>query len=382
MFKFKKKIKVYFIAQYRAGLDKFASVVDEMKQDNSFDVKVLAVPNDISDLTENKDFDFWKKRFGDITVNALIDKDTWFDLKKEKPDYVFIQRPYDNLVPNVYSKTVISNYTKICYIPYAFSLANLFDIMMPQSEMVYLSIIFAENDEMNEYYEGLIKSIDDKKKRKSYNFGYPSLDEAKKCIESMGSAFDNFKRNKINVLWTPRWSVDKNIIETSFFDYKDSIVKYFKNNKDYNLVFRPHPLTFNNFVEKKIMTQKEVDNYLNIFKDNLHYDQSGRYFNTFGDTDVLITDFSSIIVEFMLFKKPIIYTQKEPYKKTKYMAELEKVFYKVKNEKELYKVLDELKKGVDPLKEKREKLADELFMKYDGQVAYRIKETIKNDYKK
>ena len=64
------------------------------------------------------------------------------------------------------------------------------------------------------------------------------------------------------------------------------------------------------------------------------------------------------------------------------MGELEKVFYKVKNEKELYKVLDDLRKGIDPLKAKREKLADELFMKYDGQVAYRIKETIKNDYKK
>ena len=104
--------------------------------------------------------------------------------------------------------------------------------------------------------------------------------------------------------------------------------------------------------------------------------------DTFKDTDVLVTDFSSIIPEFFLFNRPIVFTQKDTYKKLKYLEKLETVFYKVKNQKELFKVLDNLQKGIDPLKEKRDKLSKELLKQYDGKVAYRIKEYIKEDYNK
>lgn len=379
---FKRKIKVYFIAQYEAGVDKFCSVVKEMQKDPKFDVKVLAVPNNINNMNENVEYDFWYNKFGDITINSL-DNGKWYNLKKKKPDYVFIQRPYDDYLPHEYKMQTMFEYTKICYIPYAFTIAKIYDIMFNIDEARYMNIVFSDHEESDEYYNKIFKEINDGIKRYTVNLGYPSLDESKIRANEDKSLFKKIdSKTKINYLWTPRWTTDKNAVETSFFDYKDTLVKYFKKNKECKLVFRPHPLTFKNFIEKKLMSEKEVKNYLDNFNNNLLYDNSSEYFDTFRDTDVLITDFSSIIVEFMLFKKPIIYTQKEPYKKTKYMGELEKVFYKVKNEKELYKVLDDLRKGIDPLKAKREKLADELFMKYDGQVAYRIKETIKNDYKK
>ena len=104
-----------------------------------------------------------------------------------------------------------------------------------------------------------------------------------------------------NILWTPRWTTDKYAVETSFFDYKDCMIEYAKKNSNVNLVFRPHPLTFNNFIEKKLMTKKEVKDYISKFKDNLYYDKSNEYMETFKDTDILVTDFSSIVMEFLLF---------------------------------------------------------------------------------
>ena len=376
----KKKIKVFFIAQYKAGSDKFESVVKEMQKDDIFDVKVLAIPNDINNLRKNEDFDYWNNIFNGITIDA-IENNSWFDLKKEKPDYVFIQRPYDGLVPIEYRKTTLREYTKVCYIPYGFSMVSIFDISMKQEDMESIDIIFAEHEEVNEFYKNLINSIDDDKKRISICLGYPSLDKAKEKADSQNSAFKMIdKKMQNNILWTPRWTTDKDAVETSFFDYKDNLIEYAKKRTNINLVFRPHPLTFNNFIEKKLMTKKEVQDYLAYYKDNLYYDNSSDYLDTFKDTDILVSDFSSILAEFFLFDKPIVYTQKDTYKKLKYLELLEQAFYKVSNKIELFKVLDNLREGKDPLKEKRNKIKAELFKKYDGKVAFRIKEFIKENF--
>ena len=44
----KKKIKVYFIAQWKQGYIKFIDVVNQMKSDENIDVRVLAFPEKIN----------------------------------------------------------------------------------------------------------------------------------------------------------------------------------------------------------------------------------------------------------------------------------------------------------------------------------------------
>lgn len=131
------------------------------------------------------------------------------------------------------------------------------------------------------------------------------------------------------------------------------------------------------------MTKKEVKEYLNNYKkSNMIYDRSSDYYDTFKDSDVLITDFSSIIVEYLMYNKPIIFCHRDMNILSDFMKEISKVCYCVNNWEEAEDVLKKLKNGDDALKSARTDFIDKKFENYDGKIKYRIIESIKNDYYK
>ena len=377
----KRKIKVFFLCQYKQGYNKIVDVIEKMKNDNSIDVKVLAIPDDITKFPRNDDFDFWYSKFGNITVNA-IENNKWKKKKNEKPDYIFIQRPYDNYLPNEYQVPTLKEYSKICYIPYAFELISFRDVAMPDFFVKNMNIIFCTNSEEYNYCNNIMESANDGIERHAYDLGYPSLYNVVLKAKESNSAFSKID-NKVNfnIIWTPRWTTDDNLCKTSFFDYKDYFVEYVKKSKDINFVFRPHPLTFNNFIKEKLMTKKEVNEYLNNYKKfNMYYDLDSDYYDTFANSDILITDYSSVIIEYFMFNKPIIYCYRENEKETELFKNMKKSFYCVNSWDELKKVLEKLKKGIDPLKGKRKIVLTKLLKQYNEDVSLKIINELKNDY--
>lgn len=383
MFSFKKKkkkIKVYFICQYIQGCNKIYDVIMAMKNDLRFEVKALAVPDNIKDFPNNNDYNFWFSKFGDITINA-VDGNKWFDLKNEKPDYIFIQRPYDNYLPDVYQINCLKKYSKICYIPYAFEIMDLRSVTMPDFFVKKVSMMFCSQTEEYNYCKKIINSADDNFKRKCFDLGYPSLFNIVMKKNKYNSAFNNIdKKNSFNVIWTPRWTMDDKLCKSSFFDYKDLIINYLKDREKINFVFRPHPLTFKNFVAEKIMTQKQVDNYLSNFKNsNMCYDYSSDYYDTFNESDVLVTDYSSIIIEYLLLDKPIIYCSKKG-KVNSFLNKVLKCCYCVNNWSELKKTLELIQSGNDYLKKERNKFLNVFLKKYEEDVSLKILDEIEKDY--
>ena len=383
MIGFKRKIRIVCLVQCRAVIDKVKLMLKIIEKDPKFDLKIIAFPEKITEFPKNKDLSFWKENYGDIVVNAIEDKDHWYDLKKDKPDYVIIQRPYDIYMPEEYSLAKMAEYTKIVYVPYGFSLANIYNITMTKEVMKELSIIIAENDDSHKYYTNLIKKINDDKKRVSLNIGYPIFDDVIKIADREESKFKQIeKKTSINVMYTPRWTSNKRGGGTTFFKYKDKIVDFFKDRDDMQLLFRPHPLAFQNFLQTKEMTKQEIDDYLSNFKNsNMTYDKSDTYLETMKDTDVIVTDFSSVISEFLFFNKPIIFLQSDLELLNNTMRDLCKGFYCCKNFTEIKKTLIDIKNGKDPLKKIRTEKMKKLRRLNDGTVSKRIVEYIKNDYK-
>jgi CDP-glycerol glycerophosphotransferase (TagB/SpsB family) len=108
-------------------------------------------------------------------------------------------------------------------------------------------------------------------------------------------------------------------------------------------------------------------------------DTRGGYEDTFLSTDILISDISSLLWEFLATGKPIIYTHRMDHF-NRLGRKISESFYWVRNESELKERLDGLLEGDDPLQSTRLQIAREIAFKPVGGSGNLIKEHLKRDF--
>lgn len=371
------KIKVVFLCQYIPCWNKLSRIFEEMQHDSRFDVKIIAIPEKINNIdTEN--YIYFSKRYGKGVVIDAYKESTWYDIMVENPDYVFLQRPYDQYLPELYRSKNISKYAKVLYVSYGYLLTDTDrEICAEKRFFRNVYMYFAENTYQCECNIKRFKRAHENSWMKTLDLGYPSLenfilkeDTSSKCEET-------------RFLWTPRWTEDKEVGGSSFMKYKDSIVEYVKKKDNVKFIFRPHPMMFEHFISVGRLSENDKENYVKIFDDNKRfvYDRSGDYAPVFWNTDILITDYSSIIVEYFLTEKPIIYCDVGIKDPDKVFRKIMEGMYVVSTWSQVQEMLDKLISGEDPLKEKRREIKNLIFGQDIPGTSKRIIDSIVNDYK-
>lgn len=286
-------------------------------------------------------------------------------LNELHPSVVFYSRPYDNYLPcDLKSYSVIKKFNT-AFIPYYYALETDYKFSINDNFIRNITYFFADQESTKKYFDSRRKRLINKGYQHSYNFGYPALEDIILKIDE-NKICDNFiykNKNRINVMWTPRWTIDEKLGGSNFLKYYKDIFRTFNNNSKYSFVFRPHPMLFSNFLDNNFITHEEYNLIIKQFKesDNMIYDNSSEYFNTFINTDVLISDNSSIIIEYLLTGKPMIYCfNKSNFVFNEIMNELLDVNYIVNNFDELSTVLGKLTNGIDPKKNKRIELINKI----------------------
>lgn len=146
--------------------------------------------------------------------------------------------------------------------------------------------------------------------------------------------------------------------------------------KKYNAlcIVKPHPL------ETPYPVGKKLDHILTIDDDWL-WSQGITTYDLIGISDLLISDLSSIIIDYMLLDKPIICfsTDWDEYNHTRgfVFEDMEKWLPSklVQNQSDFIEYLDNLlKTGEDPFEEQRLILKDKFFKYKDAKSASRLKE--------
>lgn len=363
--KLHRKIDLLFICHRPAVWGSLKTVFEAAIRDERFDVTILTIPNKKQlpqsgldhEVYESEGAESFFENYPCRVINGFDKtRGKWIDPKSLKPDYVFFQQPYNICRHRLYQSGRIADFAHIAYIHYAanFIADGIFEASHPRDFMRDISLLFPTSRYDEKIIGPYLRQIGSR--AKLYYCGFPRYDEVQKYRGKESDVW-SFPRSaaRKRVIWTPRWSTREG--NGSFFDYKDFLIQYCELNSDVDFVFRPHPQAFLEWNATGELPEEEAEKYKKRFADcpNAEIDMSGEYLSTFYSADIMITDVSSIVAEFFLTGKPIIYCHKKDCFND-FSRALSKGFYWVHNWPELKQTLDLLKKGSDPLKDVREEI--------------------------
>lgn len=351
-------IRVVFVCHRPAVWESLHSVYDAMKQDPGFSVTLVAVPNKkqlpklglAHEVYESEGAEeFWK---AEGCINGYdYETGKWLDLESLKPDYVFFQTPYNICRPPQYHSSVVSRYARICYVSYfgSYHTDEIYDECTPLDYLRDLYFFFTQNPDDDAYIKQRMELVSPHFCQ-VVNTGYPRYDRVEQFREQtcrLWNQTDTFK-----IVWTPRWTTNEG--NCHFFTYKDKIVDYCKQDAGLELAFRPHPQAFKEWNATGELPEAEANIYRRNFENsNLHLDESPNYYPVLYSSDCLVTDKSSILLDYFCTGKPIIYCTDDLQSETLF-PELLAGMYCVSTWEQVQDVLDALRRGEDPLKQQRE----------------------------
>lgn len=287
---------------------------------------------------------------------------------KPSPDIVIYTEPYAKAVPK---KQSIYSY-----------LSSVFICINYSSHTTHLSIDY--HSTLHEYawldcYESKLALEDAYKyighKRKSIQLtGLPMLDI---LLDSpLSDPWKPQKHRKKRIIWAPHHSIggfdDETIIYGNFMDMYELMFELaFKYKDQIQIAFKPHPL-LREKLEKLWGTPKTTEYYekwANLDNGQL---EEGSYVDLFKNSDALIHDSSSFMVEYQLLNKPTLFiVRNEPDIIKDLNAFGLKVFYSQKlvyNALEVETFIQDIISEKDELKQKRVELMAEV-LSHNGKSA-------------
>jgi len=366
----KGKIVVVFICQYVPAWSKNRQLYETLKKDVRFKPYLLCVPDRVSgnhlrnpEDMSNDVYDYFNSRGYTDAINALIGRDEWYDLESLHPDYVIYNR-YDRPMPVPYTSKSVSAYAKICLIMYGCALIKAADAMLDKPFAANTYCFFAESESKRKEFLRLNTVLAAMKLSRAECCGIIAVENAFTAKNDPCNSWD-FSANSFRAIYAPRWTLEPIWGGSSFFEYKDTFFEIADQHPDIDILVRPHPLMFDHFVETGLMTKEEVSEYRHNceVRKNIKLDTEKEYQAAFWNSSVLICDYTSMMIEYFVTGKPVIYlSYDENIKYTEQMDAMLQGSYIVKTESELKETIYRLLNGNDPLAEKRRQICDDVLI--------------------
>lgn len=306
----KEKIKVAFFLIYES-IWKYEKLYFLLEKDDRFDPVVFVCPfktygQKIMYEEMNRTFQSFKNK-GYTVFNTLKDDGTFIDVKFEfKPDLVFFTNPWNHTI----SKYLIDNFldTLTCFVPYSFNSSNLYQYNYNIRMHNFCWMVFVETS----YHKRLseIHSL-----RKGDNFvvtGYPGIDNLIDKTYQPSKAWRSMGKSVKKIIWAPHHTIPgcQNALNYStFLLYADFMLEIAQENQDkIQICFKPHPNLKGKLSNQEIWGVKKTEEYYQKWA-NLPNGQiaEGDYIDLFLESDAMIHDSSSFLLEYLYTQKPVMF---------------------------------------------------------------------------
>ncbi len=304
-----------------------------------------------------------------------------FDLRAYAPDYVFYTINYVDMYPYSLKPAVVSTYAKVCQIIYG----NYSGITLSNGE-VDLNTKFLSNTYLKFASHPWLCAAFKRKFLINYLFragqcqylGHPRYDLLFDGEEK--------KSERKSVLWLPRFDTSQLVDNegSHFLEYLTSFISFVKAHPEVDFIVRPHPNTWISLVKYLGMSQEAVDELREelMAPANVTLDENWDYLPALKDADIMLSDYSSLLMEFYLLGKPIVFTDKIPDKVWGDWISMYESMYSGQNWESLERHLTALLAGEDPRYEQRQDIIKKFLPANVGHIGEDIYQFILRDFEK
>ena len=275
--------------------------------------KIVVIPdvsrgNDhmIKQYHEKKSF-FIKKYGSKFVLDGWNERENKFLDHSNEFDVIYLANPYDFMVDKLHGVSYLSTKNVLpIYMSYGCMPDNYgCKITMSLKEISLFWKVFADNKMTYKDY----CRYELAKGKNVVLSGYAKMDSLAKFKEN--------SRAKKRIIIAPHHTINNPALPLSnFLEYQRFYLELPKLFPQIEFVFRPHPLLFINMVNEGFWNATQVNEYIKKVKDNgMIYSVGGDYFDIFVNSDAMIHDCSSFVVEYLFTTKPCCFMAKKNYKK-------------------------------------------------------------------
>lgn len=353
-------IRVCFYVDFETDLAR--SLVNKMLESPYFQVNILVIPYftkgqaDFDSLFEN--YNKLHDEFGEIVLCSYCNGDF---VEFNGFDFVCKNSLYENATHKYYTiQHIAQQKMKPFFIIYGYIVSNWYEHIYQSFDFSLLWKYFAES----EFSRMEILNKTNINQEKLILSGYAKMDRLHDIIPK------NRKRKCI-ILAFHHTIFDKGVYFSNFLEYADFFQEIPKMYSEIDFVFRPHPLLLENLCRDDVWGKDKTAQYfLNIDSmPNAVYQKGGDYFETFVNSDALIHDCGSFMVEYLYTDHPACYILKDSKtNKNNYNAfarECIAKHYQAFNQIDILNFIEKIViKGEDTMKEERLTFSKTLMINY------------------
>ena len=343
-------------------------LMEQMLTNSHYDVHIVIIP----ELRFGKEkAEFFRleaerelSKYGERTLIANADPYKDNIRLKDFTDIVFLPVPYEDVSTPWYRPDALLNQDLLlAIVNYGFFRSTYDRELISWNIYQQFWKIFIETEyNLSEYQQ-----FSPAKGANTILSGYVKMDDYAK--------FENVIRphHKKTVLLAPHHSIEGGLNDmlalSNFMRYADLFLQLPEQYPDINFIFRPHPALFPVLERDTHWGKEKADEYIRQMKahPNVRWSDSGNYFEDFAESDAIIQDCGSFLVDYFYTGKPQCYMlHSEKDIEEKFAPLGQKCLsncYLAYEEAAIRDFMEEvIIKGNDPKKEARQKFAKEEIM--------------------
>lgn len=229
--------------------------------------------------------------------------------KDEKPDIVFIHEPYDYIICDPVFRGWYR--TLLCYVPYALLTVNTTNSYNGIGNNCALFCFYE-----NIHTVGLASELASNRGRNAIVTGNPIYDSFIQASKSSISLWKPSQPGVKKVIWAPHWTIEEGLSWLNwgtFLEYADSMLDIAKSfSGKIQFAFKPHPNLYRVLCQHKDWGPDRTARYYKAWKELTNGQlEEGLYTGLFMQSDAMIHDCGSFLLEYLIANKPCMFLRKK-----------------------------------------------------------------------